>query len=278
LSYVLSGEGGDELFGGHPVYVADKVAAVVDRIPRAIVNPLARILRRIPDSDQKKNMQVKLKRFAYGLAFPPELLSHRWRVYYTPAELRELCTGDFLAECDMQELFDPMFKYTREVDGKDPLSRSLCSDYQTLVDFYLRRLSLLRQYSIESRLPLLDHRLVEYGAKIPSALKIRHMSETKYIYKKIVEGVLPSEILHNRPKLGHSVPMKNWLREDASLREWIRDMLGSEFLKKRGFFRDGIVQRMVDEHVQKSHNHSHRLWGLMVLECWLGSWFDRGGR
>ncbi|MEE9186611.1 MAG: asparagine synthase (glutamine-hydrolyzing), partial [Bacteroidota bacterium] len=212
VSYVLSGEGGDELFGGHPVYVADKVATVLNRIPQAIVDPVARTLQRIPDTDRKKNLQVKLKRFAYSLSFPSELLSHRWRIYYTPAELRELCTRDFLAHCDMHKLYDGMLKYTRQADGKDQLSRSLYSDFQTLVSFYLRRLGLLRQSSVESRLPLLDHRLVEYAAKIPSRLKIRNVADTKYIYKKILRGVLPNEILYNRPKLGHSVPMKNWLR------------------------------------------------------------------
>src|SRR5439155_1158414 len=83
------GEGGDELFAGHPVYVADKLATVVDRFPRAVVGTLSRVFQRVPDSDQKKDVRVKLKRFAYGLALPPELLSHRWRIYYATAELRE---------------------------------------------------------------------------------------------------------------------------------------------------------------------------------------------
>ncbi len=134
---------------------------------------------------------------------------------------------------------------------------------------------MLREHSVESRLPFLDHRLVEYAAKIPARLKIRKVSDTKYIYKKILAGLLPNEILHNRPKLGHSVPMKNWLREDAKVREWIADILSDGFFKDRGFFRPGIVQRMLDEHVRKTHNHSHRLWGLIVLEFWLRSCLER---
>jgi asparagine synthase (glutamine-hydrolysing) len=274
VDHVFSGEGGDELFGGHPVYVADTAAALVNRMPRLMLTPLAHLLQRIPDSDQKKNLQVKLKRFAYSLAFPPELLSHRWRAYYTPVELRALCTRELLADCDMDRVFEGMLRHTREADGRDRLSRSLHADYSTLVDFYLRRLGLLRQHSIERRLPLLDHRLVEYAAKIPSRLKIRHLSETKYIYRRILEGVLPAEILHNRPKLGHSVPMKNWLRENGDLREWAWGILGDGTFRGRGFFRPPVVRRMLDEHVRKSHNHSHRLWGLIVMESWLRSWFD----
>jgi asparagine synthase (glutamine-hydrolysing) len=274
VSYVFSGEGGDELFGGHPVYIADKLAAIVDHLPQSVVSPLARALQRIPDSDQKNNLQVKLKRFAYSLAFPPELLSHRWRIYYTPAELRELCTEDFLEHCDIAHMFDSVLKHSGETDGRDLLSRSLYSDYHTLVDFYLRRLGLLRTFSIESRLPFLDHRLVEYAAQVPARLKIRRLSETKYIYKKALESVLPEEILYNRPKLGHSVPMKNWLRHGHGVREWVVDVLSEGAFKDRGLFRTACVQRLVDEHARKTHNHSHRLWGLTVLGLWLKSWLD----
>jgi asparagine synthase (glutamine-hydrolysing) len=274
VTYVFSGEGGDELFGGHPVYVADKVAAVVDCFPRMLTDSLTQLLQKIPDSDQKKNFQVKLKRFAYSLSFPSEILSHRWRVYYTPKELLELCTEDFLAGCDVRHLFDGMLEYSGETKGLDALSRSLYSDYHTLVDFYLRRLGLLRAFGIESRLPLLDCRLVEYAAKIPSRMKLRGVSDTKYIYKKILEGVLPREILYNRPKLGHSVPMKNWLRENAKLQQWVEEILSESSLVKRGFFRSSMVRQMLEEHRSMRHNHSHRLWGLVVLELWLRAWLD----
>jgi len=274
VTYVFSGEGGDELFGGHPVYVADKLAAVVDCFPRLLTGSLTKLLQKIPDSDQKKNLQVKLKRFAYSLSFPSEILSHRWRVYYTPKELLELCTKDFLASCDVRHLFDGMLEYSKESKGWDRLSRSLYSDYHTLVDFYLRRLGLLREFSIDSRLPLLDYRLVEYAAKIPSRMKIRGVSDTKYIYKKVLEGLLPREILHDRPKLGHSVPMKNWLREDATLKKWLAEILSESSIAKRGFFRSPCVRQLLEEHLSMRHNHSHRLWGLVVLELWLRTWMD----
>jgi asparagine synthase (glutamine-hydrolysing) len=276
VSYVFSGEGGDELFGGHPVYIADKLAAVADRLPRAIVNPLARALQRIPDNDQKKNLQVKVKRFAYGLSFQPELLSHRWRIYYTPQELRGVCSKDFLAHCDMDKMYDGVLRHNREADGADPLSRSLYSDYQTLVDFYLRRLRLLRAFRVESRLPLLDHRLVECAAKIPSRLKIRGLGDTKYIYKKVLAGIVPREILYDRPKLGHSVPMKNWLRQNERIKEWMIETLSDGCFGQRNFFSPGVVQRMIEEHLRKTHNHSHRLWGLIVLELWLRDFFRSG--
>jgi asparagine synthase (glutamine-hydrolysing) len=273
VAYVFSGEGGDELFGGHPVYTADKLAAYIDRIPKPLLQPLLQVLQTLPDTEQKKNLQVKLKRFAYSLGFPSELLSHRWRVYYTAAELKTLCTDVLLADRSSSTLFDTMLKQTQR-DGVDLLSRSLSSDYWTLVNFYLRRLELLRQFGIENRLPLLDYRLVEYAAKIPSDLKLKGFSDTKYIYKQALKGLLPDDILFNRPKLGHSVPMKNWLRQETALTDWMTDILKSASFRQRGFFKPSTIQQFLDEHTSKVHNHSHRLWALLVLELWFREYLD----
>ncbi len=238
-------------------------------MPRALLAPAAHLLQRLPDSDQKKNLQVKLKRFAYSLAFPPELLSHRWRTYYTPAELTTLCSDEFLASCDLSGIYDPMIRLNREADGRDVLSRELYSDMATLVDFYLRRLGLLRAFGIESRLPLLDYRLVEYTARMPSHLKLRGFSDTKYLYKKILRARLPREILYDRPKLGHSVPMKNWMRDDAGAIAFCERVLRDTAFHALGFFRADAIERLLDEHRRKTHNHSHRLWSLVVLALWL---------
>jgi asparagine synthase (glutamine-hydrolysing) len=269
VDYIFSGEGGDELFGGHPVYTADKVAVWVDWIPRSLSHPIMKLLQKIPDSDQKKNLQVKLKRFAYSLSFSPELLSHRWRIYYAPQELQALCTPDFLATCNLATLFESMMQYSEAADGVDGLSRSLYSDYWTLVNFYLRRLELLRTFGIDNSLPLLDHRLVEYAAKIPSSLKLKGFSDTKYIYKQALKGIVPDKILFDRPKLGHSVPMKNWLRDRPEIQKWMIEILSDTQFQQRGFFSDQFVQQLIQEHLRKSHNHSHRLWSLIVLELWI---------
>ena len=281
VSYVFSGEGGDELFGGHPAYTADKAAQYIDLIPKSLLQPVFKGLQKLPDSDQKKNLQVKLKRLAYSIAFPPELLSHRWRIYYTAPELRALCREGLLpdylsgnsSEALSEKMFDTMFKHT-QVEGPDILSRCLSSDYWTLVNFYLRRLELLRPSGIENRLPLLDYRLVEYAARIPSDLKLRGFSNSKYIYKQALRGIVPDEILFDRPKLGHSIPMKNWMREQAVVKDWMVDILSSDSFNNRGLFNPAFVQRLLNEHFQKTHNHSHRLWALVVLELWFRNNLD----
>jgi asparagine synthase (glutamine-hydrolysing) len=86
--------------------------------------------------------------------------------------------------------------------------------------------------------------------------------------------VVPAKILHERPKLGHGVPMKNWLREAPRARSLLHDVLGGQAFRERGLFRADAVARMLDEHARKLHNHSHRLWTLVVLEQWLETWLD----
>ena len=269
VTYVMSGEGGDELFAGHPAYTADRVAAIMDRLPPWLLRPVMRGLQALPDSDQKKNLAVQLKRFAYSVSFPRELLSHRWRVYYTPRELAGLWAGGRVGGWESSDWFEDVTRYAREADGPDALSRSLYTDCFTLVGFYLRRLRLLRAFGIESRLPLLDYRLVEYAATIPAHLKLRGFSDTKYIYRKALEGIVPHQILHGRPKLGHSVPLKNWLRQDAGLKRWVREILLEGSLCRRGGFRAAAIERLLDEHERMRHNHSHRIWALVVLALWL---------
>lgn len=269
VSYTLSGEGGDELFGGHPVYTADKVAAFADHLPSPVIAFMNSIFKGIPDSNQKKDLSVMAKRFAYGLSFPRQLLSHRWRIYYTPEELSRLCTAELFHECEPLKLYAPMLKHMEGADGKDILSRSLYGEYTTLVDFYLRRLGLLKAFSIDPRLPLMDVRLVEYAAHIPSHLKLKGFSDTKHIYRKVLEDILPREILYDRPKLGHSVPLKNWIRDDPKIFKMIREVLVNSALNREHILNGSYIERLLKEHAQKLHNHSHRLWGLTVLGLWI---------
>jgi asparagine synthase (glutamine-hydrolysing) len=275
VNYVLTGDGGDELFAGHPVYVADKVANVVDKVPGFILKPFTSLFQHLPDTDDKKSLAVKAKRFSYSFNFPAALHSNRWRIYYTAEEMRRLCKASVLDSINGSDPSAAISDLYKDADGPDYLSRTLYGDYHTVVDFYFRRLQLIRNFGVEARTPLFDHRLVEYAAKIPSHLKIRGYDETKYILHRTMEGVLPDEIVFRKDKLGHSVPMKNWMREAPAVRDLISSVLSPEALKRRGLFDPEFVQNLMAQHLNKSHNHSHRVWSLMMLELWLQKNIDR---
>ncbi len=273
-SYVLTGDGGDELFGGHPIYEADKIAKYAEVIPRPIRQGLNGLLSFIPDSDKKKPLSVKLKRFIESSLLSPALLSHRWRIYYQFHELKQLFVSDFSKNFREDHVYQEIFDFNAEGDGDDDLSRSLYSDYQTIIDFYLRRNDLNRCFSLETRYPLFDHQLVEFCASLPTDLKIRGWFDTKYIFKKAMENVLPREIVHREDKLGHSIPLKNWMRDDPKVQSFVMNYLNDGVIKKRGIFNPQFVQSLVNEHMAKRRNNSHRLWGLAVFEMWMQEHHD----
>ena len=274
VSSVLTGDGGDELFAGHPVYEADKVAGFVDKFPRIVVAPIFRFMSSIPDSDKKKNLMVKIKRFSENYTLPKELLSHRWRIYYNLTELVDFLTSSFSSELNMQDLFKDILSYSSEVNTNDPIQRSIYCDYQTVVDFYLRRNELIRKFQIETHFPLLDYQLVEYCASIPTRLKINGWFNTKYIFKKAMEKKLPRDIVYRKDKLGHSIPLKNWMRDNEEVKNFILDYISEQTIRKRDIFQYKYINQLVEDHLHKKRNNSHRIWGLTVLEMWLQEHFD----
>ena len=167
-----------------------------------------------------------------------------------------------------------MLDRNREVEGLDHMSHSLYSDYNTVMDFYLRRNDINRSFGVETRYPMLDHELVEYCARIPMSLKIRGWFDTKYIFRKSMEPVLPHKIVHREDKLGHSIPLKNWLRDKPQVKEFILDHLSEETIRKRGYFNVSYINRMINEHMSMKRNNSHRLWTLAVLEMWMRKHID----
>jgi len=275
VPYIFTGDGGDELFAGHPVYEADKLAAAFDKIPGVIRTPILAFARLLPDSEKKKNFIVKAKRFAISSAFPKHLLSHRWRIYYDFDELQQLVGDSFYRKLNGHHPYEDILQFNNEADGKDELSRSLYSDYNTVVGFYLRRMNLNNKFSLEPRYPLLDYRLIEYCATLPSDLKFKGTSDTKYIFRKAMENLLPDEIVHRKDKLGHSIPLKNWMRKDERVKEFIMDYVSDAAIKQRGLFNPRFVEKMIKQHHKKRRNNSHRIWALAVLEMWLQEHFDK---
>jgi len=269
VDFVFTGDGGDELFGGHPIYEADKAADRLRFVPGVLRKPILGLGSLLPDSDKKKNLVVKVKRFSESLGLPEELLSHRWRAYYRLPEMLQLLTPSLSGGLTEDDLYADIYQYNEENDGRDLLTRSVYSDYQTVVDFYLRRNDLIRKLSVETRFPMLDPDLIT---------KIQGWFDTKYILKKSMEGLLPHDIIYRKDKLGHSIPLKNWIRDDPDVRGFILDFLSEDSVRRRGLFRYAAVEKMIAEHMKKRRNNAHRLWTLAVLEMWLREHYDSPGR
>ena len=275
VDYVLTGDGGDELFAGHPVYLADRMADKFEKIPAFLRNPMTGMLQKLPDTNQKKSLVVKAKRFSYSASFPADLYSNRWRIYYMEKEMKQLLNPEWLNGLSVQEPLKEIRDIYHDADGDDYLSKTLYGDYHTVVGFYLRRMELVRSFGMEGRIPLLDHRLVDYTCRIPGEYKIDKSGATKAIFHKVMAGTLPDEIVFRKDKLGHSVPFKNWLRDTKDVKDLLSEYLSEDSLKKRNIFNPKYVRQMYDRHMSRADNNSHRLWAIMVFELWCRKNLDK---
>lgn len=272
VDYLLTGDGGDEIWASHPVYAAQKLMKWYDRapIPGFLRRGLTGAFDFVKDSDQKRGLAVTVKRIFPPANVNPALGHYRWRLYHTPDSLQELLTPDTQKRVSHTDPFAPVMEAFEGYDGPDDgMSMWLYNDYRTVSSFYFNRLLLARRFGLEVRMPFYDRALVEYGARIPAHLKLEGVERTKRLFKVSMEGVLPDIINHRKDKLGHSVPFKNWLRTGGALNKLVTSTLVSEQFRARNLFRPEAVQRLIDEHATRRHNHSHRLWALFVLEQWL---------
>jgi len=277
--YVLTGDGGDELWGSHPVYAAQRLVGWYEKlhVPGPLHRVLVGILNRLPDSDRKRDWRVKLKRIFPPPGLPRELGPFRWRAYYEPEELRSLLVPEVAAQVCEQDPYRCVLQGYEDYDGPDDgLSPFLYNDYATISRAYFSRLRLIRRFGVEARCPFFDHALVEFGARIPARVKLEGVERTKRLFRAAMRGILPDIINNRTDKLGHSIPFKNWLRGKGRVAERVAELCRPEELHRRGIFRPQAVARLLEEHRQRRHNHAHRLWAICVLELWLRARETRG--
>lgn len=273
VKVVLSGDGGDETFAGYDTYIAHRMAEGFGGIAGLLGKPPVRnILSALPPSSKKKGIINRLKRYSEGLALPGALRHFRWMVFLSQREKEFLFTEEFL---EMLRGVPPYGSVIRHFDSAvtgDDLSKLMYTDLKTyLIDdgcVKVDRMSMAA--SLEVRVPILDHKVVEYMATVPPEMKLKGL-DTKYILRKAFSDILPDKIL-NRGKEGFSIPIKNWLKTE--LKPMMLDLLSERSIRDRGYFKPESVTRLIREHLENRENHSHRLWALMVFEKWCRTFVD----
>ncbi len=268
VTVALSGDGGDELFGGYDTYVAQGVEQrYYNWLPGLLRQQvLPRMMDLIPPQPAKKGLINKAKRFIEGAALSDAWQHTRWMMFMSDRERRSLYSGDVLNRLNGDTPGALMERYFHQVSRHDPLTQQQYVDVKTyLVDDILTKVDRMSMaVSLEARVPLLDHRIVEFALNLPQHLRL-HKDETKVILRRIMADRLPEKVL-NKPKQGFSIPIKHWLRSE--LRPLMKDLLAPDVVRQRGYFEAGVVERWVAEHESGRYNHSHRLWALMVFELW----------
>jgi asparagine synthase (glutamine-hydrolysing) len=261
VKVALSGEGGDELFGGYYTYVADLLAPRVGRLA-TLASPLIEAL---PSSDARVGFDYKAKRFARAAALPPLERHHGWKEIFS-ADLR----GSLLGARDPG--WDPLDLYRQryaETAGAEPLARMQDVDLGIyLVDDLLVKTDRLSMaHSLELRVPFLDQRVAEFALALPTALKVRGLAK-KRLLRQSLAPLLPKEVVRGR-KQGFSIPLAAWLR--GPLEPFARDALSAATLERQGCLDPATVAPLLDRHCSGREDLSRQLWGLMAFTLW----FDR---
>jgi asparagine synthase (glutamine-hydrolysing) len=276
VKVVLSGDGGDEVFGGYDTYLAHRLEHYYYRlIPKPLrMRTFPAIMDQIPPRPSKKGWINKAKRMVEGGSFSPTLRHARWMVFMTEAYRQNLYQPDFHHSLNgshnVQAFLERQFEQARNLDF---LAQSQYADIKTyLVDDILVKVDRMSMAaSLEARVPLLDHRLIEFALNLPDPMRIR-FRRTKVIFRKAMQGILPPKIIEKH-KQGFSIPIKHWLR--GPLKPMMTDLLSPDMIRRRGYFDPNTVSLWVNEHLKGTVNHSHRLWSLMILELWHRKIYDQ---
>lgn len=263
----LSGDGGDEIFAGYDTYVAQNMARYYNYVPGPIREKvLPAIMSLVPPQSAKKGLINKAKRFIEGGALDPELQHTRWMMFINDADKDSLYQAGVRSAIATETPQDVMERYFLQARIADALAQQQYVDIKTyLADDILTKVDRMSMaVSLEARVPLLDHRVVEFAMRLPPHLRM-DKGTTKVILRKLMANRLPEQVL-NKPKEGFSIPIKQWLK--TTLNPLMMDLLSQSSVQRRGYFHSGTVERWIKEHMENKANHSHRLWALMVFELW----------
>jgi asparagine synthase (glutamine-hydrolysing) len=263
VTMVLSGDGGDEVFAGYETYNAWKVGESWRRIPGWIRNGMIRpVVDALPVSDSKISFEFKAKRFVRVAELGAERAHFSWR-RIVDEELQAELLGDRLVG---PPPFERHKHHFADAGTRDPLGQMLYVDTRFYLpgDMLVKVDRMSMATSLEARVPFLDHRLVEYAAKIPSRVKFPRGNK-KHLLKKGLEPLLDHDLLY-RKKAGFNVPKNLWLR--GPLRELVGDVLSAPALARHGLLDARVVQRLVDEHQQRRADHSFAIWSVLIFQLW----------
>ena len=253
----LSGEGGDELFGGYYTYVADLLA-----LRAGWAAGLARpVVERLPSSSARASFDYKAKRFVRAAHLPPLERHHAWKEIFSPEARAELTGRD--------HGFDPVDLYrARFVETEDAELLARLQDVDLglyLVDDLLVKTDRASMaHSLEARVPYLDPAVTNLALALPTKQRVRGFRK-KVLLRKAVAPLLPKEIVGGK-KRGFSIPAAAWLR--GELEPFARETLSAETLRRQGFFRPEAVGRLLDRHVAGEEDLSRQLWGLLSFTLW----------
>ena len=268
VTVALSGEGGDELFGGYLTYRADALARYLRAVPavfrRAALGAAHALM---PASDEKIGFEYKLKRGMEGSLLDPDEAHLFWNGAFS--RVQKAAVAPALAGLELSDL--------RRLSADLPAARDIgfLNRYLLLDQHYYLQDNLLCKvdrmsmaHSLEVRPPLLDHRIVEFAARLPEKLKIDG-SRQKVILKSLMRDKLPASVLQ-RKKAGLDIPAHEWFR--GPLLPLFEDTVNEKAVRETGLFDYAAIRKLLDDHTSRRINAGYQLWALLTVFLWLKRW------
>jgi asparagine synthase (glutamine-hydrolysing) len=267
VTVALTGDGGDEDFGGYERFMAARYAELINRAPLLFKNKIIKfIINRIPESLEFKDTPARLRRFLINTSKPYRQRHYNWITIFSDYEKENLFTDEFNREITGSGSFSYLDRAFDECGSKDVVDLVMSTDIKVnLLDDLLVKMDIATMAnSLESRSPFLDHKIMEFCASLPSNMKIKGM-KLKYIIKRALSSVLPEEIL-SRNKMGFAVPLDTWFR--GVLKDFSYSILMSDKALNRGYFKKENIKQLLDKHSSGKANYGSRIWSLLNLELW----------
>jgi asparagine synthase (glutamine-hydrolysing) len=267
VKMVLSGEGGDELFAGYARYAGERFFPFVKHLPKTFKSLALSMSNRLSGLHRPKIALYALCQADESARFT------NWFPLFNWDKKARLMSDDLknsLLDPTSNDVFGEQLART---DARQTLNRMLYVDTKLWLPDHLllRGDKLSMAASLEARVPLLDHKLVEFAAALPPHMKLNGLKR-KYLLKKVSQPLLPAEII-NRKKQGFPIPISAWFRKEA--RSFVKDTLSPSAIKSRGLFNGAYVDKLFKEHESGFADHGNLLWGIMSIEIWLRLFVDR---
>lgn len=265
VTVALSGEGADELFAGYQTYLADNYATRARRVPAFLRRAALGLLQLWPASNDKISLEYKAKRFLAGSLESPENAHLYWNGTNSFTEKQTL--APHIPHRPPADLYR---RLPSESAAAGPLNRHLWLDqsYYLPDDILYKCDRMSMAHSLEVRPPFLDHRIVEFAARLPEHLKL-HNGTLKYLLRELVRDKIPPSVL-SRSKQGFDIPTHHWFR--TILRPLLEDTLSESNLRQTGVFDPAAVRRLMARHYSRRTNAGYTLWGLLTLLLWMKRW------
>ena len=275
LTVMLSGMGGDEVFAGYPRQMAMQIASAFDPVPHLLRRPLMKSIASALPGGLPGKLTAPLrnaKKFARSAALDFEDRYLGYGTYFTDDMKHRLYSDDWRAMTRHYDAYSAHRAYFDRVSDAAPLNRLLYVDLKT----FLPCLNLMTTdktsmaANLEVRVPFLNREMIEMAARMPPRLKLRGLKR-KYILKRALEGVLPSDVIWRR-KAGFGAPIRSWLR--GPLKPLIADLLSDDAVKRRGLFRPKEVKRVIEANFSGREDYNLQVFQLLGLELWHRTFID----